>query len=116
MNRQEVERSIAQPEAPPVVMKGDRILVKRLATNKMSASGAIHVVRANDKSNEGIVLAIGPGRFDPDSPNFRIPMSCEVGDHVIFGQYAGFDWYYKDEAYVVCRDEDICMVLKEGGR
>jgi chaperonin GroES len=94
-------------------MRGCRVLVKRLTASKMSASGALHVVRRDDKSNEGVVVAVGPGRFDPDAPNYRIPMSCEIGDHVIFGQYAGFEWYYKDEAYMVCLDEDICMVLRE---
>lgn len=95
---------------PPVEMLHERVLLKRV--DPAQKIGSLHVVQSS-KSNEGIVVAVGPGGFDPDFPNFRRPMTVKPGDHVLFGQYAGFEWGYLGETYIVCREDDLCLVLRD---
>lgn len=116
MKLEEVKSAIAvdpPPPAPPADMLHDRVLLRRLAPAQRSAGG-LHLV-TQGKSTEGIVVAVGPGNFDPEMPRMREPMSVKVGDHVLFGQYAGFEWSYLGDAYVVCRDGDLCLVLHGTG-
>jgi chaperonin GroES len=72
---------------------GDRVVVRRLTDEEMgtkSASGIIipDTVKA-EKPEQGIVIAVGPGKWDEDGEK-RIPMEVKVGDRVVFSKY-GYD-------------------------
>ena len=50
---------------------------------------------------QGIVIAVGPGKFDEDGEK-RVPLDVKLGDRVIFSKY-GFDTikYQGNEYYIV---------------
>ncbi len=77
----------------PISPVGDRVVVRQLTDEEMgtkSASGIIIPETANkEKPEQGIVIAVGPGKWDEDGEK-RVPMDVKVGDRIIFSKY-GFD-------------------------
>lgn len=98
----------------PITCLAERVLLKRIDAAQISPGG-IQMV-SNSKSIEAIVISVGPGVYDTDSPNFRQPMPIKPGDHVVFGQYAGFEWSYLGETYIVCREADVCLIVHDGAK
>ena len=87
----------------------DRVIVKRLETERMTASGIVLPDSAGVKPDQGEVLAVGPGKRDEAGK--LIPMDVKVGDRVIFGKYAGQTVKFEGKEYLVMREEDIMGVL-----
>jgi chaperonin GroES len=69
----------------------DYVAIKRIAAEKLSKGGIIIPDTAGEAARpyEGIVLAIGPGRFDGKGNRSSPPPELKKGDHVCFGKYAG---------------------------
>ena len=63
------------------------------------------------KLNEGVVLAVGPGKRDKDGS--LLPMGVSVDDKVLLPQYGGQEVTIDDEDLVLFRDDDILGVLKD---
>lgn len=57
------------------------------------------------KTNEGEVVAVGPGRFTETGT--RIPVNVVVGDTVLLPEYGGTTLTLDDEELSLFRDEDI---------
>lgn len=87
----------------------DRVIVKRLETERMTASGIVLPDSAGEKPDQGEVLAVGPGKRDEAGK--LIPMDVKVGNRVIFGKYAGQTVKFEGKEYLVMREEDIMGVL-----
>ena len=85
------------------------MIVKRLETERMTASGIVIPDSAGEKPDQGEVLAVGPGKRDDAGK--LIPMDVKVGDRVIFGKYAGQTVKFEGQEYFVMREEDIMGVL-----
>lgn len=68
----------------------DRVVVRRLTdeeTGTKSASGIIIPdTVSKEKPEQGIVVAVGDGKWDEDGEK-RIPMDVKVGDRVVFSKY-----------------------------
>lgn len=71
----------------------DRVVVRRLTdeeTGTKSASGIIIPdTVSKEKPEQGIVVAVGEGKWDEDGEK-RMPMDVKVGDRIVFSKY-GFD-------------------------
>ena len=88
----------------------DRVLVKRLESERTTAAGIVIPDSAGEKPDQGEVLAVGPGKRD-DAGKI-IPMDVKVGDRVLFGKYAGQTVKVEGEELLVMREEDIMGVLE----
>ncbi|MBQ9240220.1 MAG: co-chaperone GroES [Duodenibacillus sp.] len=88
----------------------DRVIVKRLEAETTTASGIVLPDSAGEKPDQGVVLAVGPGKRD-DSGKI-IPMDVKVGDNVLFGKYSGQTVKVAGEEVLVMREEDIMGVLE----
>ncbi len=68
----------------------DRVVVRRLTeeeTGTKSASGIIIPdTVSKEKPEQGIVIAVGEGKWDEDGEK-RIPMDVKTGDRVVFNKY-----------------------------
>ena len=75
---------------------GDRVVVHPLAQEQVTASGiVIPDTASGEKPQEGVVIAVGKGGIGKDTSN---PSEfLKVGDHVLFGKYAGDDVKLKDK-------------------
>jgi chaperonin GroES len=90
-----------------VVPLGDRVVVKQTRQDEVRASGLVIPDTAREKPQLGVVVAVGPGRFDEDGEK-RIPIDLVEGDRVLFAKYSG-----QDVPRGVYGDEDDHMILKE---
>lgn len=92
---------------------GDRVVIRPLSEEESgttSPSGIIIPESAKDEKNEqGVVVAVGPGRWDEDGEK-RIPMEVKEGDRVIFNS-----WRDKikigEEEYSVISESDILGII-----
>ena len=83
----------------------DRLVVKPTDQEEVTASGIILPDTAQEKSQEGEVVAVGPGRLTDEGK--RVPMELKKGDRIIYSKYAGTE--YKDGAdeYLILRESDV---------
>ena len=86
----------------------DRIVVKPNEAEQTTASGLVIPDTAKEKPQEGIVLAIGPGRFEDGQ---RIPLDVKEGDRVLYSKYGGTEVKYNGEEYLVLSARDVLAVI-----
>ena len=84
---------------------GDRVVVKPAEREETTKSGIVIPDTAKEKPQRGSVIAVGKGRRDDDGD--RIPMDVSVGDTVLFAKYAGTEFKFEDEEYLILSEKDI---------
>ena len=87
----------------------DRIVVQE--SEQTTASGIVIPDTAKEKPQEGIVLAVGPGRFETTA--VRVPLDVAVGDIVLYSKYGGTEVKYDGEEYLVLSARDVLAVVEK---
>ncbi|MEK7602083.1 MAG: co-chaperone GroES [Patescibacteria group bacterium] len=87
----------------------DRVVIKPLAAEEISASGIIipDTVK-KEKAERGIVVATGPGRYDDGE---LVPMSVKKGDEVIFEQSYRDPIEIDGEEYYIFSESSVLAVI-----
>jgi chaperonin GroES len=88
----------------------DRIVVQAVEAETTTASGLVIPETAKEKPQEGIVLAIGPGRFEDGQ---RVPLDVKEGDRVLYSKYGGTEVKYGGEEYLVLSARDVLAVIQK---
>jgi len=88
----------------------DRVIVRRLEEEKVSAGGIVIPDSAKEKPVQGEVTAVGKGKVLESGD--ILAMDVKVGDTVLFGKYSGTDVKIGDEEMLVMREEDIMGVVE----
>ncbi len=88
----------------------DRILVKRLESEAMTAGGIIIPDSAKEKPAEGEITAVGSGKLNDKGE--RVAMEVKVGDKVLFSKYGGTDVKIEGEDFLIMREDDILGVIE----
>ncbi|HVL82391.1 MAG TPA: co-chaperone GroES [Actinomycetota bacterium] len=89
----------------------DRIVIRPLEAEEVTASGLVIPDTAKEKPQEGEVLAVGPGRFDEDGER-RIPIDLAVGDRVLYSKYAGTEVKMEGEELLVLSARDVLAKIE----
>ena len=90
----------------------DRVLVKRTDEEQTSEGGIVLPGSAAEKPSQGEVVAVGPGNTS-DKGDVQ-PISVNVGDLVVFGQYAGSNTVKIDgDELVILNEQDILGVIEK---
>jgi chaperonin GroES len=87
----------------------DRIVVKQVEAEQVTASGLVIPDTAKEKPQEGEVVAVGPGRID-DNGN-RVPLDVSVGDKVLYSKYGGTEVKYGGEELLVLSARDVLAIV-----
>ena len=82
----------------------DRVLVEPKEAETKTAGGLYIPDNAKEKPQEGVVLAVGPGKKDE-------PMEVKVGDKVLYDKYAGTEVNAGDKTYMIMRQSDILAII-----
>ena len=90
---------------------GDRVVVQPAGREETTKSGLVIPDTAKEKPQRGTVIAVGQGRRDDDGD--RIAMDVVVGDQVLFAKYAGTEFKYEDEEYLILSEKDILAKVNE---
>lgn len=82
----------------------DRVIVEVSPAEEKTASGIIIPDTAKEKPQKGKVIAVGSGKKDE-------PMTVQVGDHILYGKYAGTEISVEGKEYLIMRESDIFAVI-----
>ena len=89
----------------------DRVVVRRLEEEKLTAGGIVLPDSAGEKPQQGEVLAIGTGKV-LDNGQVR-KLDVKVGDRVIFGQYGGSTVKVNNEELLILTEAEIFGVVEK---
>lgn len=90
----------------------DKVVVKVIKEQeKTTASGFILSALNEEKPNEAIVVAVGPG-LELDNGVVMKP-DLNVGDRVAFAKYQGTEVQFDGEDYLILAYRDIVAVIGE---
>ena len=81
------------------------VLIKPVGMEQMSKGGVIIPDAAQEKSQEGEVIALGPGRLSKDGK--RELMDVKVGDIVIYPKFGGMEYKIEGEELVILPENQI---------
>lgn len=84
---------------------GDRVVIQPAEREETTKSGIVIPDTAKEKPQRGSIIAVGKGRRDDDGE--RIPMDVSIGDTVLFAKYAGTEFKFEDEEYLILSEKDI---------
>ncbi len=90
----------------------DRVLIEPLDQEEKTASGILLPETAKEKPQEGVIVAIGPGKWDEDGEK-RMEMEVKLGDKVIFAKYSGSEIKIGDKKYLLMSEKDILAVVEK---
>ena len=87
----------------------DRVVVEAAAAEEMSTGGIILPDTAQEKPQQGTVVAVGPGKAS-DSGTI-VDMTVSKGDKVLYGKYSGTEVTHDGKEYLIMRESDILAIL-----
>ena len=88
---------------------GDKVVVQVLGSVEKTKSGLYLPDAAQEKPQEGKVIAIGSGRTLKSGK--KVALSVKVGDKIIFAKYSGSEIKVEDAEYLIVSDEDILAII-----
>ncbi|UDI77892.1 co-chaperone GroES [Staphylococcus taiwanensis] len=88
---------------------GNRVIIERKEQEQTTKSGIVLTDSAKEKSNEGVVVAVGTGRLLDNGE--KIAPEVKEGDSVVFQEYAGTEVKRGDETYLILNVEDVLAVI-----
>jgi chaperonin GroES len=87
----------------------DRVLVRRIEAEAKTAGGIIIPDTAQEKPQEGEIVAAGEGLRDDDGD--RIPLDVKAGDRILFGKWSGTEVKVDGEELLIMKESDILGIV-----
>ncbi|MDE2229295.1 MAG: co-chaperone GroES [Alphaproteobacteria bacterium] len=88
----------------------DRVVVRRLKQEERTAGGIIIPDTAQEKPQEGEVVAVGPGARDD---NGKIhPPEVKAGNRVLFGKWSGTEVKLDGEELLIMKESDLMGIIE----
>lgn len=84
----------------------DRIVVRSSEAESTTASGLVIPDTAQEKPQQGEVIAVGPGRRSDHSGEI-IPVDVAVGDTVVYSKYGGTEITVEGEELLILNARDV---------
>jgi chaperonin GroES len=84
----------------------DRIVVKAGQAEETTASGLVIPDTAQEKPQQGEVLAVGPGKRSEQTGEI-IPLGVAVGDTVVYSKYGGTEITIDGEDLLILTSRDV---------
>ncbi len=87
----------------------DRVVVKRIEAEQKTAGGIIIPGTAQEKPQEGEIVAVGPGARDDAGK--LIALDVKVGDKVLFGKWSGTEIKLGGQDLLIMKESDILGIV-----
>ncbi|MEM7620237.1 MAG: co-chaperone GroES [Pseudomonadota bacterium] len=88
----------------------DRVVVRRLDEDTKTAGGIIIPDTAQEKPQQGEVLAVGNGVKTDEG--VLVPLDVKKGDKVLFGKWSGTEVKIDGEDLLIMKESDIMGVVE----
>jgi chaperonin GroES len=90
----------------------DRVLVRRLEGETKTAGGVIIPDTAQEKPQEGEIVAVGSGARSEDGK--ITPLDVKKGDKILFGKWSGTEVKIDGEELIIMKESDVMGII--GGK
>ena len=87
----------------------DRVVVEPPPAEDVSSGGIILPDTAQEKPQQGTVVATGPGKVSDAGKT--VGMEVKKGDKILYGKYSGTEFSFDETDYLIMRESDILAVL-----
>jgi chaperonin GroES len=87
----------------------DRVLVRRVKEEEKTKGGIIIPDTAQEKPQEGEIIAVGPG--GRDEAGKLIELDVKVGDRILFGKWSGTEVKIDGEELLIMKESDVLGVI-----
>ncbi|MBY7142411.1 co-chaperone GroES [Virgibacillus sp. NKC19-3] len=88
---------------------GDRVIIELVEQEEQTASGIVLPDSAQEKPQEGKVIAVGSGKVTDNGE--KVAPEVAQGDEIIFSKFAGTEVKYDGKEYLILRENDILAVI-----
>ena len=92
----------------------DRVVVRRTEEETKSAGGIVIPDSAAEKPSQGEVIAVGPGK-KLDNGSIQ-GVDLNVGDKILFGQYAGSTVKLDGEELLIMSESEVFGVVEQANK
>ena len=92
----------------------DRVLVRRVTQDEKSVGGIIIPDTAQEKPQEGEIIAVGGGRIDDNGGVHALDV--KTGDMVLFGKWSGTEVKIGGEDLLIMKESDILGIIENAGK
>jgi chaperonin GroES len=87
----------------------DRVVVKRVEAVEKTAGGIIIPGTAQEKPQEGEIVAVGPG--GRDDKGTLVALTVKPGDKVLFGKWSGTEVKLDGQDLIIMKEADILGIV-----
>jgi chaperonin GroES len=88
----------------------DRVVVRRIEQENKTAGGILIPDTAQEKPQQGEIIAVGPGARDQRGELQRLDV--QPGDRVLFGKWSGTEVKIDNVEYLIMKEADLLGVLE----
>ncbi|MDO5519714.1 MAG: co-chaperone GroES [bacterium] len=88
----------------------DRVILKQKKAEEKTKSGIILTEKSQEKPQEAIVVAVGPGGMVDGK---EVKMQVKKDDQVIYSKYSGTTVKIDDEEFIIVKQDDIIALVEE---
>jgi len=88
----------------------DRVLVRRVEEDTKTPGGIIIPDTAQEKPQEGEVLAVGSGTRQEDGS--VTPLDVKPGDRILFGKWSGTEVKIDGKELLIMKESDILGIIE----
>jgi chaperonin GroES len=88
----------------------DRVLVRRVKEEEKTRGGIIIPETAQEKPQEGEIIAVGPGGRDETGK--ITPLDVKVGDRILFGKWSGTEVKLDGEELLIMKESDVMGIIE----
>ena len=89
----------------------DRVIVKRVEAESVTAGGIVLPDSAQEKPQRGKVVSVGAGKILDDGSLGK--MQVKKGNSVLFSSYAGSEVKIDGKEYLIMSESDIMAILED---
>ncbi len=87
----------------------DKVLIKPLEGEEQTKSGIVLPETAQEKPQEGKVMAVGEGKWIEGK---LVPLSVKTGDKILYSKYGGDEIKVENIEYKILKEEDILAIIE----
>lgn len=100
----------------PIKPLGDRVIVRPLTDEELGTVSAAGIIipdsAKKDMPEQGVVIAVGPGKWDEDGEK-RIAMDVQVDERVVFSKYGVDTVKFDGSEYYIVSESNVLGVLSK---
>ena len=89
----------------------DRVVVKRVEEDTKTAGGIIIPDSAQEKPQQGEIVAVGPGARGEDGK--IVPLDVKAGNKILFGKWSGTEVKIDGKELLIMKESDIMGILEK---